>query len=57
MGGIQIMPQTIETVWADDDGGKQLSEQEKSVSKGVEVEKQVRMLFGLIKYSLIRKIS
>lgn len=43
------MPQTIETVWADDDGGKQPSEQEKSVSKGVEVEKQVRMLFGLIK--------
>lgn len=45
------MPQTIETVWADDDGERGVgnSPQSKaSVSKGEEVEKPARMLLGLI---------
>ena len=45
------MPQTIEMVWADDDGERGVgnSPQSKaSVSKGEEVEKPARMLLGLI---------
>lgn len=49
VGGIQIMLHTIETVWADDGGGRGVEnslQNKKSMSKGEDVEKQVRCCLG-----------